>query len=102
VCGGRVLDMEALQGATHYDDGYTAAHPVVQWFWEVRHMQASRQAGTIASGMSWIALKQAVSTGAASSRAASWEKACTRLRPAGRTRMGRGHGTMYVHKPVVS
>lgn len=35
VCGGRVLDMEALQGATHYDDGYTATHQVVQWFWEV-------------------------------------------------------------------
>ncbi|GBF93834.1 HECT E3 ubiquitin [Raphidocelis subcapitata] len=37
VCGGRSLDFDALQGAARYDDGYTAASPVVRWFWEVVH-----------------------------------------------------------------
>jgi hypothetical protein len=36
VCGGRSLDLEALQGATRYDDGLGPDHPLVAWFWEVR------------------------------------------------------------------
>ncbi len=36
MCGGRTLDLEALQAATSYEDGFTAASPVIRWFWEVR------------------------------------------------------------------
>ncbi|GAX73417.1 hypothetical protein CEUSTIGMA_g869.t1 [Chlamydomonas eustigma] len=37
VCGGRELDLEALEGATLYDDGYNSGCEVVTWFWEVAH-----------------------------------------------------------------
>jgi hypothetical protein len=36
VCGGRVVDLAALQAATHYDDGYRQGSTAVRWFWEVR------------------------------------------------------------------
>ncbi|MEW5298074.1 MAG: hypothetical protein WDW36_001235 [Sanguina aurantia] len=35
VCGSRHLDLDALQGATLYDDGYDADSEPVRWFWEV-------------------------------------------------------------------
>jgi hypothetical protein len=35
VCGGRVLDMEALQANVRYDDGYNERSRIIQWFWEV-------------------------------------------------------------------
>lgn len=36
VCGGRTLDLAALEAATHYEDGFSPRSPVVRWFWEVR------------------------------------------------------------------
>eukprot|EP00882_Tetradesmus_deserticola_P023656 GHRQ01025760.1.p1 GENE.GHRQ01025760.1~~GHRQ01025760.1.p1 ORF type:complete len:434 (+),score=180.85 GHRQ01025760.1:112-1413(+) len=36
VCGGRVVDLSALQAATHYDDGYNQHSAAIRWFWEVR------------------------------------------------------------------
>lgn len=36
VCGGRVVDLTALEAATHYDDGYHKDSAPVRWFWEVR------------------------------------------------------------------
>lgn len=36
VCGGRVVDLNALQAATHYDDGYHEQSTPITWFWEVR------------------------------------------------------------------
>lgn len=36
MCGGRVVDLAALQAATHYDDGYRQGSTAVRWFWEVR------------------------------------------------------------------
>ena len=36
VCGGRVVDLGALEAATHYDDGYHKNSAPVRWFWEVR------------------------------------------------------------------
>lgn len=36
VCGSRVVDLTALEAATHYDDGYHRASAPVRWFWEVR------------------------------------------------------------------
>ena len=35
ICGGRVLDMEALQANVKYDDGYTVRSSIIAWFWEV-------------------------------------------------------------------
>ncbi|KAF6248565.1 ubiquitin protein ligase E3A [Scenedesmus sp. NREL 46B-D3] len=37
VCGGRVVDLSALQAATHYDDGYSQHSTAIRWFWEVVH-----------------------------------------------------------------
>ncbi|KAI8470880.1 MAG: hypothetical protein J3K34DRAFT_451731 [Monoraphidium minutum] len=37
VCGGRTLDLEALEAATRYEDGYAAGSPVIRWFWEIAH-----------------------------------------------------------------
>eukprot|EP00195_Chlamydomonas_chlamydogama_P006855 CAMPEP_0202911740 /NCGR_PEP_ID=MMETSP1392-20130828/55763_1 /ASSEMBLY_ACC=CAM_ASM_000868 /TAXON_ID=225041 /ORGANISM="Chlamydomonas chlamydogama, Strain SAG 11-48b" /LENGTH=556 /DNA_ID=CAMNT_0049602365 /DNA_START=33 /DNA_END=1703 /DNA_ORIENTATION=- len=37
VCGGRELDLAALEQHTLYDDGFTAESQVVRWFWEVVH-----------------------------------------------------------------
>eukprot|EP00878_Enallax_costatus_P019059 GHUV01020096.1.p1 GENE.GHUV01020096.1~~GHUV01020096.1.p1 ORF type:complete len:379 (+),score=90.25 GHUV01020096.1:952-2088(+) len=37
VCGGRVVDLNALQAATHYDDGYHEHSTAIKWFWEVVH-----------------------------------------------------------------
>ncbi|KAF8058355.1 UBE3A [Scenedesmus sp. PABB004] len=37
VCGGRVVDLAALEAATHYDDGYDASSAPVRWFWEEVH-----------------------------------------------------------------
>ena len=36
VCGGRVVDLSALESATHYQDGYHTDSKPVRWFWEVR------------------------------------------------------------------
>lgn len=36
VCGGRVVDLSALESATHYQDGYHRDSKPVCWFWEVR------------------------------------------------------------------
>ena len=33
VCGERVLDWAALEAGTRYDNGYTAAHPLIRAFW---------------------------------------------------------------------
>jgi len=35
VCGNPVLDFEALESVTHYDDGFEASSPAVQHFWKV-------------------------------------------------------------------
>jgi hypothetical protein len=35
VCGGRVVDLSALEAATNYDDGYHRNSKPVRWFWEV-------------------------------------------------------------------
>lgn len=35
ICGGRELDLDALEAHTLYDDGFTADSQVVRWFWEV-------------------------------------------------------------------
>jgi len=37
VCGSQILDFEALQNVTIYDNGYHDTHPVIQNFWEVVH-----------------------------------------------------------------
>jgi len=37
ACGGRQLDLEALENATIHDDGYTRDSQVVRWFWETVH-----------------------------------------------------------------
>jgi hypothetical protein len=37
VCGGRVVDLSALQAATQYDDGYSQHSAAIRWFWEVRY-----------------------------------------------------------------
>jgi len=37
VCGGSVLDFEALEKSTIYDSGYTKEHPTIRNFWEVVH-----------------------------------------------------------------
>ncbi|WIA41938.1 hypothetical protein OEZ86_009249 [Tetradesmus obliquus] len=37
VCGGRVVDLSALQAATQYDDGYSQHSTSIRWFWEVVH-----------------------------------------------------------------
>jgi len=37
ICGGRVLDMEALQANVRYDDGYTVRSRIIAWFWEIVH-----------------------------------------------------------------
>jgi hypothetical protein len=39
VCGGRVVDLSALQAATQYDDGYNQHSTPIRWFWEVRNCQ---------------------------------------------------------------
>lgn len=36
MCGGRVVDLSALESATHYQDGYHRDSKPVRWFWEVR------------------------------------------------------------------
>jgi hypothetical protein len=41
VCGGRSLDLEALQGATRYEDGLGPSHPLAVWFWEVNGRRAA-------------------------------------------------------------
>ncbi|KAL6756665.1 hypothetical protein V8C86DRAFT_2644732 [Haematococcus lacustris] len=43
VCGGRELDLRALEGVTVYDDGYTREDQVVHWFWEVAHGLSQEQ-----------------------------------------------------------
>jgi len=52
VCGGRSLDLEALQSATHYDDGFTASTPVVRWFWEVGWVGVGVGLGRV--GLGWV------------------------------------------------
>lgn len=37
ICGGRELDLEALEQATLYDDTYSRNARVVRWFWEIVH-----------------------------------------------------------------
>ncbi|KAJ9077981.1 hypothetical protein DSO57_1011273 [Entomophthora muscae] len=37
VCGSSDLDFEALEKVTQYDGGFTAATPVIMFFWEVVH-----------------------------------------------------------------
>eukprot|EP00877_Chromochloris_zofingiensis_P010517 jgi/Chrzof1/5719/Cz16g12280.t1 len=37
VCGGQLLDLEALEANTIYEDGYTPSHQVITWFWQVVH-----------------------------------------------------------------
>jgi len=37
ICGSPELDFKALEGASQYQDGFTAKSDVVKWFWEVVH-----------------------------------------------------------------
>lgn len=37
VCGNPVLDFEALEGVTHYEDGFTDESQTVKFFWNVVH-----------------------------------------------------------------
>jgi hypothetical protein len=44
VCGGRVVDLSALEAATNYDDGYHKNSKHVRWFWEVRTLVVHKSA----------------------------------------------------------
>lgn len=35
ICGSDVVDFDALEASTRYEDGYQASTPVVRWFWEI-------------------------------------------------------------------
>lgn len=35
ICGRQVLDIDALEAATVYQNGYTGSHKVVKWFWNI-------------------------------------------------------------------
>ena len=39
ICGqeSSELDLKALERSTKYDDGFTAEHPVIVWFWRFAH-----------------------------------------------------------------
>lgn len=37
ICGSPVLDFEALERVTQYDDGYSRDHPTILLLWEVIH-----------------------------------------------------------------
>lgn len=36
VCGNPVLDFEALESVTHYDDGFASTSPAIRHFWKVQ------------------------------------------------------------------
>jgi hypothetical protein len=57
VCGGRVVDLSALEAATHYQDGYHASSRPVRWFWEVRSAAAAARAAR-AAPLGWHARAQ--------------------------------------------
>jgi len=37
VCGSPILDFEALEKATIYENGYSKDHQVIKWFWDLVH-----------------------------------------------------------------
>merc|ERR1719471_2432714 len=37
VCGSPEFDFEALEGACHYQDGYTKDSGIIKWLWEILH-----------------------------------------------------------------
>jgi hypothetical protein len=43
ICGSPVLDFEALERVTLYDNGYSKDHPVIKNFWDVVHHMSLEQ-----------------------------------------------------------
>lgn len=37
ICGRQILDTEALERSTRYQDGFTSDSLVIRWFWEIVH-----------------------------------------------------------------
>jgi hypothetical protein len=59
VCGGRVVDLSALQAATQYDDGYNQHSAAIRWFWEVSE-KACRNARRKDSAVNWSGVLRAL------------------------------------------